>query len=264
VYQKVSLVSGKAAEFFFFIIIAVAAIYYLWQAIKGKAVEIRDLPQFDAISDGIDKAVEEGHPVYITIGGYAYLSGLYATMAISGLNVLRYTTRLAVRRGATMHIPVPRQPEAFALMDGIYREVCVSEGKPESYNRDNVQFYGSNEAYYTGIAGWIARDGCSLYIMIGAAGGGIDTIPLHWAYNAGALRIGGTPRWPHQGTFTMLNDYPLWMDDVYAMGAKCSEDPVVISTQGGADVGKFLLVVMLVVTAILAALNVPIVSWLNM
>jgi len=161
VYQKVSLVSGKAAEFFFFIIIAVAAIYYLWQAIKGKAVEIRELPQFDAISDGIDKAVEEGHPVYITIGGYAYLSGLYATMAISGLNVLRYTTRLAVRRGATMHIPVPRQPEAFALMDGIYREVCVSEGKPESYDRDNVQFYGSNEAYYTGIAGWIARDGRS-------------------------------------------------------------------------------------------------------
>jgi hypothetical protein len=100
--------------------------------------------------------------------------------------------------------------------------------------------------------------------MIGAAGGGIDTIPVHWAYQAGAMRIGGTPRWPHQGTFTMLNDYPLWMDDVYALGARCSEDPIVVSTQGGADVGKFILVMMLVVTAILVAAKQPIVAWLNM
>ena len=78
------------------------------------------------------------------------------------------------------------------------------------------------------------------------------------------MRIGGTPRWPHQGTFTLLNDYVLWMDDVYALGAKCSEDPVVVSTQGGADVGKFLLVALLVVTVILAAAKVPIISWLGM
>ena len=257
-------ITGRMAELVIFVIIAAATLYYLWSAIKGKVVELRPLPQFDAISDGVDKAVEEGHPVYITIGGYAYLSGLYATMAIAGLNVLRYTLRLAIRRGATVHLPVPRQPEAYALIDGIYREVSVSEGKPEAYVMDNVQFYGSNEAYYTGIAGWIARDGCSLYLMIGAAGGGIDTIPVHWAYQAGAMRIGGTPRWPHQGTFTMLNDYPLWMDDVYALGARCSEDPIVVSTQGGADVGKFILVVMLVVTAILVAAKQPIVAWLNM
>lgn len=262
--MSISIVSGKLTELVTFLIIAAAALYYLWIAIKGKILDLRPLPQFEAVSDGVDKAVEEGHPVYVTIGGYAYLSGLYATMAISGLNVLRYTIKMCVRRGASVHIPVPRQPEAYALMDGIYREVCVSEGKPEVYNMDNVQFYGSNEAYYTGIAGWIARDGCSMYMMIGAAGGGIDTIPLHWAYNAGALRIGGTPRWPHQGTFTLLNDYPLWMDDVYAMGAKCSEDPVVVSTQGGADVGKFILVVLLIATAILAAAKVPIISWLNM
>jgi hypothetical protein len=54
------------------------------------------------------------------------------------------------------------------------------------------------------------------------------------------------------------------MDDVYALGARCSEDPIVVSTQGGADVGKFILVMMLVVTAILVAAKQPIVAWLNM
>jgi hypothetical protein len=48
------------------------------------------------------------------------------------------------------------------------------------------------------------------------------------------------------------------------MGAKCSEDPIVVSTQGGADVGKFILVVLLIATAVLAAAKVPIISWLNM
>jgi hypothetical protein len=103
-------ITGRMAEFVIFVIIAAATLYYLWSAIKGKVVEIRPLPQFDAIADGVDKAVEEGHPVYITIGGYAYLSGLYATMAIAGLNVLRYTLRLAIRSGASVHLPVPRQP----------------------------------------------------------------------------------------------------------------------------------------------------------
>jgi hypothetical protein len=54
------------------------------------------------------------------------------------------------------------------------------------------------------------------------------------------------------------------MDDVYAIGAKASEDPLVISTQGGADVGKFALVALLVVSALLTAMGVPILSWLKM
>lgn len=253
---------GKAAELVMFIIGLIAGLYYLWEAIQGRALEMREMEQFKAIGEGIDRAVEEGQPVICTIGGYAYLSGLYAPMAVAGLNVMRYVVTQTVTRGANVRLPVGRQPEQHAIIDGIYREACVAAGRPEAYNREYVQFFGSNVQYEAGIAGWIQRDGCSLYVMVGACGGGIDTVPEHWAYDAGALRIGGTARWPHQGTFTMLNDYPLHMDDIYGLGALCSQDPIVMSVHGGADTVKFALAALVLIGAILSLAGLPILDWL--
>jgi hypothetical protein len=255
---------GKAAELVIFLIALVAALYYLWQALKGKMLPLRDMAQFAALGEGVDRAVEEGQPVICTIGGYAYLSGLYAPMAVAGLNVMRYVVRETITRGAEVRLPVGRQPEQHAIIDGIFREACVAAGRPEAYNREHVQFFGSNEEYEAGIAGWIQRDGCSMYVMVGAAGGGIDTVGEHWAYDAGALRVGGTARWPHQGTFTMLNDYPLHMDDIYGLGAICSQDPIVMSVHGGADTVKFALAAIVFVGALLSVAGVPVLDWLKL
>jgi hypothetical protein len=255
---------GKAAELVMFLIALVAALYYLWRAVQGRTLEMREMAQYTALGEGIDRAVEEGRPVICTIGGYAYLSGLYAPMAIAGLNVMRYVVTETITRGADVRLPVGRQPEQHALIDGIYREATVAAGRPEAYNRENVQFFGSNVQYEAGIAGWIQRDGCSMYVMVGACGGGIDTVPLHWAYDAGALRVGGTARWPHQGTFTMLNDYPLHMDDIYGLGAVCSQDPIVMSVHGGADTVKFALAAIVFIGALLNAAGIPILDWLKL
>jgi hypothetical protein len=239
---------------------ALAAIgyWYLYDGIRGKPHPLRRIGQFAALSDGVDRAVEEGKPVFPTVGGYAYLSGLYSTMTIAGLNVTRYLTQLAVRRGAELRFAIPIQPEVQPLVDGIYREVCIAEGKPEAYKRENVQYFGNTaNNYFVGVDGWLARDGCSLYVMVGAAGGGIDTGPIFFARYWGAVTIGGTPRWPHQGTWTILCDYPLHMDDCYALGALCSGDPVVISNQSSADIAKLIVLALTILGAILTLAGLP-------
>jgi hypothetical protein len=262
--STVSLAQGKVSDFLFFVIAAAFTIYYLWTAIQGKPQPLRILPQYEAISDGIDKAVEEGKPVYVTPGGYAYLSGMYASMTIAGMEVTRHVAKLAIRKGATPHFPVSVQPEHQPLVDGIYREACVEEGKPEAYRRENVQYFGNTEGNYsTGITGWIARDGCSCYIVVGAFGGGIDTMPVEWASEWGGVTIGGTARWSHQGTITMLTDYPLHLDDIFALGAICTQDPVVMSSLTAGDIVKFLMMAIVLIGSILAVAGQPVVHWLK-
>lgn len=238
--------------------IAIPGYWYLWEAIRGKPHLLRVLPQFLAVSDGIDKAVEEGRPVFVGVGGYAYLSGLYSTMTIAGIQTTRYVARQAVRKGAQVRFPMPIQPEIQPLIDAIYRQICIEEGKPDVYRREHIRYSGnSDESYNLGTFGFIMSEGCSCLIMVGALIGG-DAASLSAVREVfGGVTIGGTPRWAHQGTFTMTMNYPLFMDDTYAFAALCSEDQVVMSNLASADWPKLIVFGLTLILAILALAGLP-------
>jgi hypothetical protein len=256
--------AGKVAEFIMMIIIAAATLYYLWNAMHGKRLEIRQMRQLAAISDGIDKAVEEGKPVYISPGDQAYLQGMYAAMTIAGMNVLRYTTRQAIRKGARIIYPVPVNPESMPLIDGIFREVAVAEGKPEAYKMEDVRYFGTEWSTYTGgFTAVLAREGVSCLVEVGAITGGGSTTPVGYAREFGGLVVAGTARYNHQGTYAMLADYPLFMDDIFAIAALCSEDNEVRASIVGGDVVKILLLGLTLLFTILARAGLPAATWLQ-
>lgn len=225
----------------FFVVALVDVLYHTWSALSGKlAMELRMLAPVESISDGIDRCKEMGKPLYLTIGCYAELSGLYAPMTISGINIQRYTSRLAVRRDVDPWFMVPMIPEALALIDGVYREVCVAEGKPEAYHRDHVQWFGQLEAgYSTGAAGMAARLRAGCAVCAGAMSGTGDIAPTATNRTVGALMIGGNARYTHQGVYSIWYDYTLWTSDVYAAGAYCSGDVLLRSSVMANDIITF-------------------------
>ncbi|MCJ7608836.1 hypothetical protein MUP00_04100 [Candidatus Bathyarchaeota archaeon] len=256
--------AGEVVELLVFILTAVTSLYYLLRATQGKTQELRKMSQVDAISDVVDKAVEEGKPIYISPGDQAYLSGMYANMTITGMNVLRYTTRLAIQRGARVVYPIPVNPESLPLIDGIFKEVAVAEGKPETYRRQDLMYYGSEyNSYTTGFTATIAREGASGLVEVGAITGGGSSTPAGWVREFGGTVVGGTARYNHQGTWAMLADYPLFMDDIFAVGAICSGDDTVKASIVGGDVVKLVLFAVTLVFSILALLGQPAVSWLK-
>ena len=258
------IASGKAVEFMFLIASLVISWYVLWMGIRGRRLELRSMPQFEAIADGIDRAVEQGLPVYVAPGAYAYLSGLYAPMTIAYLNILRHTARLAVRRGAELRLPIAMNPETLPITDGIYREVCVAEGKPEAYHRENVFWSSINESGYSvGLAAQVERTGCATYVVVGALTGTGDINPTGTARSNGAIVIGGTARMRHQGTYAMLIDYLMVGPDVYACAAQASGDPVVVSTIMSNDVLQLILMAIFVIGVALGAAAMPVINWLK-
>jgi hypothetical protein len=238
----------------FFAVTVIDVVYHTWRAQQGMGLELRMLAPVEAISDGIDRCKEMGRPLYLTIGCYAELSGLYAPMTISAINIQRYASRLAIRRDVETWFMIPMIPEALPLVDGIYREVCVAEGKPEAYKRDHVQWFGQLEAgYSTGAAGVAGRIRAGTAICAGALSGTGDIAPTAVNRTVGALMIGGNARYTHQGVYSIWFDYSLWTSDVYAAGAYCAGDPFMRSSVVAQDVITWLCVALPLIALILGA-----------
>jgi len=254
---------GRTFELVFFIITAAIVWYFLWRASEGQQFPLRIMAQVQAISDGVDRAVEEGKCVFASAGNLAYLSGLYAPMTINGMNIVRYTAKLCIRRGARIILPAARTPDAMPLLDGIFREAAVLEGKPEAYNRDDVRYYGGREgAWAAGVAGDIMSEGAALIIFIGATSSA-EMFGAGAGLRQGAMVIAGTPRYVHQATWACMADYPLFCDDIYAAGALASEDNSVMASITGGDYIKLGIILLSIVTLVLTLGGVPI-SWLNL
>jgi len=256
---------GKALALLLFGLMVCLVFYHMLESTKGKKFELRRLHSIEAIDDGVDRAVETGKPIYVTPGCKAYFSGMYAPMTIAGLNVLRYTTQKAVRKGAEIYFPTPTYSGALPIIEGIYREVCASEGKPEAFKRENVLFFG-NEVYIFGIGikGSIAETGCALSVDVGAWTSDADLILEMYTYEAGGINVGGTCRYHHQGTIAIGNDYPLFLDDIYAAGAYCAGDPVIASSIVGGDVMKIFIIVLTIFSVLGALAGLPVISWLQL
>jgi len=255
--------SGKLAEFLVFIVGSISGLYFLWQGMQGKTFKLRRLAAVEAIPEVVDRAVETGRPVICGAGELAYLSGMYSTMTIAGMNVLRYTARECFKKGARLIAVSPVNPEALPLMDGIVHEAAVEVGRPEAYRREDIKWYGPAEAQFqVGLAGTIGSEGCAAYIMVGAITG-MQIADMGAARMADAIIIGGTARYYHNGTWATLADYSLFSDDIYAAGAICSGDPVVMSSVVGGDIVKYLLIVTTLVLAVLSVAGAPVISWLS-
>jgi hypothetical protein len=262
---QLSIVSGKYLELLLFLVTLAAVLYPLWLAIKGRKFLLRVLPQIEAISDGVDRAVESGKPVYISPGDQSYLSGQYAGMTLAGMNVLRYTARMAVEKGAAVTFPVPTTPESLPLIDGVYREVCVAAGKPEAYRRENVVYFGTEYVGHSvAVSAMIERQGCALYVEVGAITGGGSAVPLLWAREMGGVIVAGTARYVNNGFMAVYADYPLFQEDIFAAGAYCSNDEVVKSSQVGGDLIKIFVIGMTLALTILAFGGQPVLNWLKL
>lgn len=235
-----------------FVIAIITVIYHNRGAKSGTMnMELRMLAPVEAISDGIDRCKEMGKPVYLTIGCYAQLTGQYAPMTISAINIQRYAARLAIRRDVEPWFMVPMIPEALPLIDGVYREVAVAEGKPEAYKPENIQWFGQLEAGYScGAAGIASRIRAGTAVCAGAMSGTGDIAPTAANRTVGALMIGGNARYTHQGVYSIWYDYTLWTSDVYAAGAYCSGDPNLLSSILAQDILTWMCVAIALVGAV--------------
>ena len=254
---------GKLVELALALLAIGVTFYFLRRAMKGASWEMRHLLALDAISDGVDRAVETGRPLFMTLGAYAYLSGTYAAMTISGVNIMRYTYRLAIRKGATPLFILPNNPEVAPLIDGLYREAAVAEGKPEAYKRENIYYFGNDEpAYRSGYLNLLGANPPATVVTMGAITGTGDAIAIWATRSMDTVLIGGQARTTHQWYYVSF-DYGLYVSDLYSAGAIISGDNVLISSLVAGDILTWIAFAIAIVGVVMGLAGQPFVKWIS-
>jgi hypothetical protein len=77
------------------------------------------------------------------------------------------------------------------------------------------------------------------------------------------MTMGGTDTTHNIPFMVAANNYSMIGEEMYAMSAYLSRDPVLGSTLAGQDVGKYLVMVITIIGVLLAAAGMPVADWMS-
>lgn len=246
-----------------FIVLVIAMYYYLNKIKTGKPLpKIRRLAAFDAIVEGVGRAVETGKMVFVESGFATLTRGQFAPMTMAGMNVLRYTATLCAQRDAKLQFGATAT-EILPLAEGIVEEAYKAAGKGEDFNEGMVQYFGEGFSGNMAEASYIVANGCACLIMVGAFSTSCLVL-LGSSRRSGAIAIGGTGRWIMMYAFGVAADYIFIVEDIYAAGALASGDTTIMTTLAVEDILKVISLILSVLGGLLVMMAFDFVSLIKM
>ena len=256
------IVPGRVVGFGLLFIVIGAIIYYLQMAMSGKVVKLRRLPQIDVLDELVDRCVEMDKEIWFLSGQGVMTNAFELPAIISTFGVLSYVTRKAAEVGCKIHLP-STLPIAYNIQAEIMREAYEMAGKPEEFDPLGTIIYipGGAARPYIVNESWRRKPGAG--IMIG--GWYHQTIIFSEALQrAGAMTLGGTDTIHNIPFMVAANNYSVIGEEMFAMSAYLSDDPLLANSLAGQDIGKYIVIGVTILGIILGAAGFPVASWFKM
>lgn len=256
------ITEGRIVGFVLLAIICGSIYYFMRRAQQGKPANIRRLPQVDAIDELIARCVEMNRDMWFLGGGGVMTNAFVLPAILSVFGILAYVTQRCAEFGAKIHFPTIN-PIAYNIQAEIMREAYEVAGKPEEFDPLETIIYipdGAERPYV--IQGVQSRKPAAC-ILVGA-----------WYHQTilycevlqrnNAMTLGGTDTTHNIPFMVAANNYSLIGEEMYAMSAYLSRDPILGSTLAGQDIGKYAAMILTIVGVLLAAAGMPFADWLVM
>jgi hypothetical protein len=242
-------------------VIAGMVIATIVTALRGRLPFIRRIPGLNAIDDAVGRATEMGRPILFS-------SGLVelGMIGLQSLAVAGQVSRHAARYGTRFIYPV-YDPQMMPIAEQVLREAYAAEGRPEAYRPEDVRYLSSRQfAYAAGVTGILHRERPAASFLIGY----FYAESLILAENGqavGAIQVAGTPDLLQIPFFVVSCDYTIIGDEYYAATAYLSREPTLLGSLVGQDLGKIMLLAIIVIGTVWAvfarAAYQPLLHWLG-
>jgi len=231
--------------------VAAVTLHSIRSAIMGREIRIRDMPGVTAIEEMVGRATEMGRPVHVSTG-VGTLTGGTAPEMFAGLQVVSHVARLCAKYDSQL-IATACQPDVLVATIETARQAYLEEGKGDRFKETDVRYLSTDQwAYAAGIVGIVARENVSANILIGAFAA--ETMLLAEAsFQAGAAQIAGTTNMYQLPFFVAACDYTLIGEEVFAVSAFLSKDPIQLGGLAGEDFGKALGIGLMILGIIFAS-----------
>jgi len=135
----------------------------------------------------------------------------------------------------------------------VVKESYLEAGRPDAYNQDNVFLVAAEQfPYVAAVSGIMTRERPAANFFIGYFYAEALLLAETGAAT-GAIQIAGTDAYTQLPFFITTCDYTLIGEELYAASAYLSREPMLMGTLRAQDIGKGLLLIILILGTILAS-----------
>jgi len=224
-----------------------APIFYFIRAAKqGQKLFLRRLPGVDAIDEAIGRAVEMGRPMMFTTG----LAGVDPVL-FACLGVLNHVARRAATYGTQLFVPSVNA-QVMAISQDVVHQAYRAVGREDAFDPNCIRFLSDQQfAYASGYMGMAHREKTAACFLFGTFAAE-SLILAEAGQQVGAIQVAGTASNEQIPFFVTTCDYTVIGEEMFAVSAYLSREPVLLGSLRGQDVAKLVVFALMVVGVILA------------
>lgn len=215
-----------------------ACIYFFIQKGKsGDKLYIRRIPALNSVDEAVGRATEMGRSV-VYIPGIMDIDDI---QTLAGLNILGSVARRTSVYDAELKVPCAKSMVLSTAQD-VVKEAYLRTGHPDTYNESNINYITDDQfAFAAGVNGMIVREKPAAVVMLGTFYAE-SLLIAETGNHIGAIQIAGTAESSQLPFFVAACDYVLIGEELFAASAYLSQDPLLLGSLKGQDVGKMLII----------------------
>jgi hypothetical protein len=182
------------------------------------------------------------------------LSTISDIATIASLTILRRVAKKVAEYDVPIIVP-NRNPVVYTVCHEVVKEAYLDAGRPDAFDPDRVFYVTDSQfAYVAAVNGIMMRERTATNFYLG----------MFWAESlilaetgsrAGSIQIAGTDAITQLPFFITTCDYTLIGEELYAASAYLSQEPKILGSLKGQDVGKGFIIIMIIVGTVTMSLG---------
>ena len=232
--------------------VALSVVILLFIAVaRRRELYIRRIAGLEALDEALGRATEMGRSVLFVHG----LKAMDQISTIAAVNILGRVARRAARFDAELRV-ANVDPVVMSVSQEVVKEACLEEGRPDAFRPESIFLAGTEQfSYAAALEGIMVRDRPAAHVLIGYFYAE-SLLLTETGSTTGAIQIAGTDAYTQLPFFVTTCDYTLMGEELYAASAYLSREPRLLGSLRGQDVGKAVLILLLLAGTVLSTAGV--------
>tara|TARA_B100001094_G_scaffold286835_1_gene301938 strand:+ start:25 stop:1245 length:1221 start_codon:yes stop_codon:yes gene_type:complete len=224
---------------------------------RRKALYIRRIGGLEALDEALGRATEMGKPVLFIHG----LRDMSQISTIAAVNILGRIAGKTALYDTSLRVVAP-DPVVMSVSQETVQASYFEAGRPDSFNPDHIFVAGTEQfSYAAATEGIMVRDRPAAHIMMGYFYAE-SLLLAETGATTGAIQIAGTDAFTQLPFFVTTCDYTLLGEELYAASAYLSREPKLLGSLKGQDVGKAIIIAVLIIGSFLSTFEIMILKQL--
>ena len=219
---------------------------------RRRDLYIRRIAGLEALDEALGRATEMGKPVLFIHGLY----GMDQPSTIAAVNILGKVAQRTAEYDTALRV-ANYDPVVMAVSQEVVKESYLEAGRPDAYSENNVFLAATEQfSYAATLQGMMVRERPAANIMMGYFFAE-SLLLAETGTTIGAIQIAGTDSYTQLPFFVTTCDYTLMGEELYAASAYLARESRLLGSLKGQDVGKAVLIAVLLLGTALATLDIP-------